>query len=179
MRIVALARARGLRLTVQDVFRHSTIAELAQHAVVGATPEAISTQRWAGLSEDDIARLPADVEDAYPLSILQAGMVFHSTLSTSGTMYHDIFSYRLVIPFDASALESALRRVIARHPVLRTSFAFEGYGQAVQLVHAEVAAPLELVDVRSAPDPRSSRSSGGSARRSIARSSGRGPRSFG
>ncbi len=49
---------------------------------------------------------------------------------------------------DADRLEEALRRLMARHAVLRTSFALSGYSRPLQLVHREAAVPLEVVDLR-------------------------------
>src|SRR5262245_23727899 len=45
------------------------------------------------VSDEDRQKLPPDLEDAYPLSMLQAGMVFHSE-HTPGT-YHSVISYQV------------------------------------------------------------------------------------
>ena len=93
--------------------------------------------------------MPTDaVEDAYPLTRLQAGMLFHSEYQPDSAIYHDIFSYQLRAPFDAQALRDALQQLVDSHPILRTSFELASFSQPLQLVHRAVAAPLQIDDLR-------------------------------
>jgi hypothetical protein len=61
-----------------------------------------------------------DIEDAYPLSALQAGMVFHTQLEQFSGLYHDIVTRRLRSPWQPQHFATALVACIAEHPVLRT-----------------------------------------------------------
>ena len=149
------AEEQGVRFTLQDLFQHPTVAELAQQ-VQGHAPglEEAGTRPFGllgMLGETERRRLPADVEDAYPLTRLQAGMVFHSELSPESAVYHDIFSYHLRVRYDAQALRRTLRRLAARHPILRTSFDLTGSGEPLQLVHREVEIPLGVEDLTALP----------------------------
>jgi NRPS condensation-like uncharacterized protein len=47
---------------------------------------------------------------------------------------------------DVGALERAWQRVVDRHPVLRTTFFWEGLDQPLQVVRGEAAAPFETPD---------------------------------
>ena len=96
------------------------------------------------------AALPAGVVDAYPLTALQAGMLFHSELDPEAGLYHDIFSFHLRLPFDGEALQATLQQLINLHPVLRTSFNLSDFSEPLQLVHEEVAVPLRIGDLRCA-----------------------------
>jgi amino acid adenylation domain-containing protein len=97
--------------------------------------------------------MPADIVDAYPLTRLQAGMVFHSALEDlSGATYHDISVIQLAGPFDETALLDALADGVARTDVLRTSFDLTSFSQPMQLVHAAAAAPLTVEDLRALPE---------------------------
>jgi len=67
--------------------------------------------------------VPPGIEDAYPLSRLQAGMLFHSGLAdadSESAPYHNLSS-SLEFDFDEPKLRDCLRVLAARHPVLRTS----------------------------------------------------------
>jgi amino acid adenylation domain-containing protein len=155
VRVVALARKRGLNFTIEQLFRHQTIAALVRQ--LGADGDAArhhpdGAEEIAGpfslVSRADRERMPVGVEDAYPLSMLQAGMLFHSDLNRESALYHNYTSLHLRAPFNAHALESALRRLIEHHPVLRTSFDLKGYSVPLQLVHRRVEPPLEVEDLR-------------------------------
>jgi amino acid adenylation domain-containing protein len=79
IQMLARLHARGSSFEIQEIFEHSTIRTLAEH-VVSAEPPAPSTPPSRGycLTEVDRARLPPDIESAYPLSRLQAGTLFHT-----------------------------------------------------------------------------------------------------
>jgi len=153
----ARARQLGLDFNVWELFRHQTVRELAR-SIGARRPEARAAGDDDALDDEpepfglvgaaDRDRLPAGLEDAYPLTRLQAGMAFHSEYSPERAVYHDIFSYHLRAPFDAEALRAALRRLGARHPALRTSFALAGLSEPLQLVHREAEIPLAVEDLR-------------------------------
>src|SRR5262249_31317611 len=103
--------------------------------------------------EEDRPRVAAGVEDAYPLAMLQAGMVFHSQYTPGTAMYHDVFRFRLRAPFEISLLQAAMARLVANHPVLRTSFDFVCFSQPVQLVHTAATVPSHVDDLRQLPEP--------------------------
>ena len=49
---------------------------------------------------------------------------------------------------DTPALVRAWRRVFERHPILRTSFRWEGMHEPVQEIHRQVEVPFEVLDWR-------------------------------
>ena len=67
-------------------------------------------------------QLPEDIEDAYPLSRLQAGMLFHSELSPESAIYHDVICYRVGLCPLRKKPAGAVAEVAERHEILRTSF---------------------------------------------------------
>ena len=86
------------------------------------------------------------VEDAYPLSPLQEGMLFHSLFAPGSTAYVCQYRYDLE-NLDVSAFERAWQGLLDRHSVLRTSFVVAG-GAPVQLVGRHVVLPLTNCDWR-------------------------------
>jgi aryl carrier-like protein len=150
IQVIAKARALGVELTVQQIFQHQTIYELAQALELSdVSAEIPQTEPFSLISEADRMRLPDGVVDAYPLTALQGGMLFHSELTPEAGLYHDIFSFHLRIPFDGEAIEATLQQLIDLHPVLRTSFNLSAFSEPLQLVHEEVAVPLRIGDLRS------------------------------
>ncbi|HMB54641.1 MAG TPA: condensation domain-containing protein, partial [Thermoanaerobaculia bacterium] len=147
LRVVGAARSMGLELTLPQVFEHRTVRRLAVAADLGTEPPPAPLVAFELLTAADRAALPDDVEDAYPLTRLQAGMLFHSSLAAAGGVYHDLYSVHLDARWDEAALRRALDTVTVRHPLLRTSFALAGYGEALQLVHRGARVPLAVTDL--------------------------------
>lgn len=86
------------------------------------------------------------IDDAYPLAALQAGMLFRSEYEAHSAIYHDVLTLVLSGPFDQAEFADAVDELVARHAILRTSFALEGFSESLQLVHASVPTPLTVVD---------------------------------
>ena len=97
---------------------------------------------------EEVRKSRPDVEDAYPLTVLQTGMLFHSELDSRSAVYHDIFSLLLHAAWDEGQMRRALRMLFQRHPVLRTSFDLSSFSEPLQLVHREVEPPFEVEDLR-------------------------------
>src|SRR5215208_339652 len=92
-----------------------------------------------------------NVEDLYPLSPLQQGMLFHTLYSPGSGAYLEQMSMTLVGPVHAEPFRRAWQRVIDRHPVLRSGFVWEGVPQPLQVVFRQVELPFEYEDWRELP----------------------------
>lgn len=91
------------------------------------------------------------VIDTYPLSPMQQGMLFHHLLGTHrGADLEQIVAI-LGEDLDVPAFQRAWQAVVGRHPVLRTSFRWEGLDEPRQDVHTTVELPWELHDLRGLP----------------------------
>ncbi|MGW8391849.1 amino acid adenylation domain-containing protein [Pseudoduganella sp. HUAS MS19] len=115
----------------------------------GATPSdfplaRLSQERLDGLS------LPWDqLGDLYPLSPMQAGMLFHSVLEPEGTAY--INQLRLEFEdLDSARFKAAWQATMASHDVLRTAFIQGDY--PLQWVARAVQLPLAEHDWSARPD---------------------------
>jgi amino acid adenylation domain-containing protein/non-ribosomal peptide synthase protein (TIGR01720 family) len=149
IQIAGLAHERGLNCSIELLFRHHTIREIAgalrQTEFHASAPP--RSEPFAMLSAADRALLPTDAEDAFPLSALQAGMIFHREYEPESAVYHDIFGYHLRLPLDLDALREAVQGLVDRHPALRTSFHLSGYSEPIQIVHRTARNPLRIADV--------------------------------
>jgi amino acid adenylation domain-containing protein len=151
IRVVEKARTAGLAITVEDIFRYPTVARLAQviHDRHTAAPANLPREPFALLSAQERAAFESrpEIEDAYPLSALQAGMYFHSELHRDSGVYHDIFSLSIGGTFDVALFEQALHALVERHPILRSSFHTSADNRLVQAVHKRAELPLEVHDI--------------------------------
>jgi amino acid adenylation domain-containing protein/non-ribosomal peptide synthase protein (TIGR01720 family)/FkbM family methyltransferase len=150
IQVVARARSRGLGLSTEQLFKHQTIRKLGRElrtARAGAA-EMLETQAFGLIRPEDRSKMTSDIEDAYPLTRLQAGMIFHREYSPKSTIYHDIFSFHLKVPFESQIFQTVVGRLLNRHPVLRTSFDLTNYTEPLQLVHRSCHVPLKVEDLR-------------------------------
>ncbi|TDD94832.1 non-ribosomal peptide synthetase [Actinomadura rubrisoli] len=142
--VVGRMRAAGVAVTVRDVFERRTVAELAGLAgrVGAAAPPPAAVEPFALLSDEDRAALPEGLDDAYPMSQLQLGMISEFMAGGERNVYHNVASTRIKddAAFDAGAFHAAVAEIVARHEILRTSLHLTGYSVPMQLVHAEVEA---------------------------------------
>jgi amino acid adenylation domain-containing protein len=92
-----------------------------------------------------------DIEDVYQLSPLQQGMLFHHVEHPEADVYVVQFCLTLSGPLSPQALEQAWDRVLAQHPVLRSSFHWEKLQAPSQVVHRRVKLPIEIQDWRGRP----------------------------
>ena len=154
LQVRASAEARGVEIALTEIFAHRTPAALAEVARVSQSPgEERSIAPFALVRDEDRRRLPEDVEDAYPLSRIQAGIIYHVQLQPDSPVYHDVFVYRVRAAFDETAFRTAVQEVVDRHPILRTSFDLARSDEPLQLVRHHVAAAIDVIDWRGlAPD---------------------------
>ncbi|WP_164003031.1 non-ribosomal peptide synthetase, partial [Pyxidicoccus caerfyrddinensis] len=92
-----------------------------------------------------------DVEDIYPLSPTQQGMLFHALLSPESTVYFMQHSWAIHSALDAAALHQAWQSTSERIPILRTSFHWQGLNAPLQVVHTRLPCAFEVLDWRSLP----------------------------
>ncbi|MFH8611419.1 condensation domain-containing protein [Streptomyces sp. NPDC018029] len=157
IRLVAEACAVGLDISVEEVFLHPTLGELAREAAgVGDEPAAEQPATGAALTTTladlDPELVPAGVVAAYPLSSLQLGILYHCELSDDPALYHDLTRVRVSGPWDEAALRDAVAALVDRHEMLRTSFELAEFREPLQLVHGTATVPLETQDLSGLTD---------------------------
>jgi len=88
------------------------------------------------------------IEDIYPLSSMQEGMLFHSLESPESGLYFEQVACTLVGELDVPAFVNAWQRVVDRHPILRTAFVWEKRDEPFQVVFRQVELPWDHHDWR-------------------------------
>lgn len=86
--------------------------------------------------------------NAYPLSPMQKGMLFHSVTAPGSDVYVEQLSCRLRGALDLPAFRAAWGEMLSRHATLRTAFAWRGMAEPLQVVGPSLRLPLEILNRR-------------------------------
>ena len=108
----------------------------------------------ARLDEKSLTKLTADypnLEDVYPLSHMQQGMMFHNLYAPTSTTYFLQLGCTLNGTLNIEAFRNAWRGVMSRHAILRTAFVWQGLEQPLQVVCTDAEFLLEQLDWRDVP----------------------------
>lgn len=136
-----------------DRYRHR-LQQLLEHCTSGAQGMTPSDFPLAQLTQADLDSLsiPAgQVEDLYPMTPLQQGLLFHSLHDLEGGMY--VSQVRVDIDgLDVQRFEAAWRAVVERHAPLRTGF-LSPDKLALQWVARDVSLSFTQQDVRGHAEP--------------------------
>ncbi|HEU0251897.1 MAG TPA: condensation domain-containing protein, partial [Pyrinomonadaceae bacterium] len=129
---------------------HSLIADCLSARTASYTPSDFPD---ANLNQKELDAIltklsGAAIEDIYPLTSMQEGMLFESLYNRDGDAYFRQISFALHGELNLAAFERAWQRVLERQPTLRTSFFWRGTERPVQVVQRHVPLPLELLDWR-------------------------------
>ena len=153
IQVLAQARARQLHFTLPELFAQPTVRQLAALSLTHTAEGPIQPVKPLELvDQEDRQRLDQDVQDAYPLIELQAGMLFHAAYSPETAVYHDVFGCRIGAALDQPALRAALDTLTRRHDALRTRFALSGFSRPLQLVQDQAHIPLFVHDLTELED---------------------------
>ncbi|WP_051829996.1 MULTISPECIES: non-ribosomal peptide synthetase [Streptomyces] len=152
IKVVSRARSQGIRLTAKDLFLTPTVEELAEVATRtdDAAGNAPAQRPLVSLSDAETERLAAGgaVEDVYPLTPMQSGMLFDA-LMTGDTGLH-LIQFDLVLDHveDPELLARAWQQAADRLPILRTAVVWEDVSSPVQVVRAAATLPVTAHDWR-------------------------------
>lgn len=150
IRVVARAAAAGLQITARAVFEARTLAELAERAkplaqMTSATGTGSSMNRR--FVEEVQARYGDELEDVYPLTAMQEGLLLASRLEPEMGIYHVQIKYDMDGPLVDDAVRAAWRVMQRRHAVLRTAVFAPPTAPDQQVVLRDVALDLQFFDV--------------------------------
>ncbi|MEH1787860.1 MAG: amino acid adenylation domain-containing protein [Nostoc sp.] len=84
-----------------------------------------------------------NIENFYPLSPMQQGILFHSLAAPKSGIYFEQFSWTIHGKLNVTAFHRAWEYIIERHSILRTCFVWEGLKEPVQIVHRQVNLPWQ------------------------------------
>jgi len=130
----------------------SLIAHCLQDDAGGLTP---SDFPLAHLTQPQLDALPVPanaIEDVYPLTPMQEGLLLHTLLEPGTGLYYMQDRYRINSALDPERFAQAWHAVIARHEALRASFCWNVGEDMLQVIHTPGSTPIEYLDWSAAPE---------------------------
>ncbi|MNM18766.1 Linear gramicidin synthase subunit B [compost metagenome] len=103
----------------------------------------------AQLTQEQIDSLPvpaAQIDDVYPLTPMQEGLLLHTLLEPGTGIYYMQDRYRINSALDPQRFAQAWQAVVARHEALRASFSWNAGEAMLQIIHKPGNTTLDYLD---------------------------------
>ncbi len=136
----------GKDLKIIDLYSHDTITSLAEFLAVENEGRNCSEK---GEVLENILRIKQQVldsniydntiiEDVYPMSDIEKGMIFYSLQDIASSVYHDQFIYqRKFASFNLKIFQEALFKLVKKHDSLRTAYDINSFDMQVRIIYKE------------------------------------------
>ncbi|MFT5757209.1 MAG: amino acid adenylation domain-containing protein [Alteromonadaceae bacterium] len=148
--VIAKGRNLGLSFSVKDLFINPHIGTLAKKI------DELSTQSqtlehlpaFSLLNDDEKALFVNDnIEDAYPLTVLQQGMIFHNLKEHESGSYHDVFGFKFQLAWQEASFKSVLTDLVRKHSSCRAVYVMD-QPRPLQIIYKTLALPFEIIDLK-------------------------------
>jgi amino acid adenylation domain-containing protein len=166
IRVIGELANRGLHLDLRELYEEPTLAAMAArlrpaHGDGSARPGGPTDRDrppytpMSMVAASDLGRLPEGLDDAYPMTAAQQGMLYEIMRQRAELPYHNCLAVLLdgVPAFDEATAIAAAHALTGAHPMLRTSFNVTDFSEPLQLVHARVEPAVEFADWSGEPAP--------------------------
>ena len=125
---------------------HSLIAHCLQDDAGGLTPSDFPLAHLTQVQLDALPVPASAIEDVYPLTPMQEGLLLHTLLEPGTGLYYMQDRYRINSALDPERFAQAWQAVIARHEALRASFCWNVGEDMLQVIHKPGSTPIEYLD---------------------------------
>ncbi len=167
--LVVFEKEFGFKIPIADIYKHDTIEQIMEHLVndrqrleaqseknneaAVKVEESISTLKQKILSSG-ILKNEDSIEDIYPMSDIEKGMVFEALAGEGTGIYHSqLILHRYFTDFDIERFSKAMTLIVEKHAILRTAFNITDFERDVQIVYKPAAVKVDIEDItRFSPD---------------------------
>ena len=126
-----------------------SLVEIIEHCLSpeagGYTPSDFPLANLSQQELDKLIRSNPTIEDLYPLSPMQQGMLFHTLMDSESGVYFEHMRFKFE-DLKIAEFKKAWEQVLKTESVFRTSFKWEGLKEPLQFVEKSVELPFEYLD---------------------------------
>jgi amino acid adenylation domain-containing protein len=93
-------------------------------------------------------KIPEEIEDVYPLSDIEKGMIFYYLSNPGASIYHNhvVFQWKIK-DFEEKILRKAFDLLVEKSPILRTGYSIYDFEEPVHIVLKKVPHHIECFDI--------------------------------
>ncbi|NNA07928.1 non-ribosomal peptide synthase/polyketide synthase [Pseudomonas lundensis] len=128
------------------------IEHCVTHETGGMTPSDFPLARLTQQQLDTLKVAPGAIEDIYPLSPMQQGLLVHTLLEPGSGIYFMQDRYIIDSDIDLPRFTAAWHAVVQRHDALRASFSLDDDGNMLQIIHRDAAPKVQVHDWSDRPE---------------------------
>jgi amino acid adenylation domain-containing protein len=138
-----------------EVYGTPTVEQIARMVAQPEDVTSITNDAYAEVEaeitalKNEVLKTRADaalIEDIYPMSDIQSGMVYASLVNPELGIYHDQMGHLLAKGLDPVVLEKALSMMAQKHAILRTTFDLHSHTEGLQIVYKEIPVKVQYLD---------------------------------
>ncbi|MEK4732085.1 non-ribosomal peptide synthase/polyketide synthase [Paenibacillus sp. FSL L8-0641] len=157
--VSTICKKLDINIQIRDIYMNPDIERLsaflkvkdteAFNSKMGKAREELELFKQRILMNETLSeKLPSDMEDIYPMSHIELGMIYHSKKDYENAVYHDQFAFHLNDKdFDFPAFKEAMLLMTSKHDILRTVFNLEDFETPVQIVYKGSSLDIEQIDI--------------------------------
>ncbi|SKA06553.1 Phosphopantetheine attachment site [Chitinophaga eiseniae] len=152
--ISRIRKALNKPVKLYDLYQYTTISSLG--SLIDNIPVVNNEQTAQQLVSKEIANLKEEllpsllttmeIEDIYPMSSIQVGMVHASLLGTDLAVFHEQITYALPIDLDTVSFKKAFSLLVQKHEIFRTAFNLNSHEDGLQIVFKTVPIDIHFLD---------------------------------
>jgi len=119
------------------------------------TPSSIASSPNQLLTQEIVDKLAGngrDLEDIFPLSPLQEGMLYHALIDQHSGEYVTQLQWTLKAPLNSKLFKQSWEMLASRYAIFRTTFAWDDMAIPIQIVSKHASLQWEEADLTSAPN---------------------------
>ena len=124
----------------------SLIAHCLSSDAGGLTPSDFPLAKLTQAQLDSLPVAAGLIEDVYPMTPMQEGMLLHTLLEPGTGLYYMQDRYRIDSALDPQRFAQAWQSVVARHEALRASFCWNAGEGMLQIIHRPGNTEVDYLD---------------------------------
>ncbi|MDF0729431.1 amino acid adenylation domain-containing protein [Pseudomonas entomophila] len=114
---------------------------------LGVTPSDFPLARLTQQQLDALPMPARTIDDIFPLSPMQEGLLVHTLLEKHSGIYFMQECYTIREPLDYALFDAAWQQVVQRYEAVRASFLWNTGGELLQVIHRDTQVKVELLDL--------------------------------